>query len=500
MPDSHRDLIAGYRSQISLLEKALLREKRSKKRLEEKLDQKKQNNFVENKEIMDAFDKASTRQLQFQFLSRLTQELLSNKKTHEIVDNFIFTLAEFMENCPVIQMYHQVNTDREISMMDKESKQWMPLPWLNVYDDLFDKMLSQEEYYWHRVEHENDVTNLLKPYVKNTTLLYLVNHESNLQKRIIILDIKHFCYTKDFKQTLNIAGKQFSLAIKKRVAERELSCNYDVLKNILVDLENTQAQLVHSEKMASIGQLAAGIAHEINNPVGYISSNLNVLVDYAEIFEKSFLALSKTHQVELSTNTELVYARADLPELVEACLNGVKRVSEIVTSLKVFSRKEKDTFTEVDVNAVVQSSLKMVWNHLKYDHQVIENLSSLPLYINGNWGQLQQVFVNLFVNAAQAMPTNGSLTITSQKLNNHIEITVKDTGQGISPENLTRIFEPFYTSKNENEGTGLGLSVSYAIIEKHKASIDVESTLNVGTLFILKFPLYKQAGVPEAAS
>lgn len=488
MSDQDRNLNAELAKKVALLEKALIRERNTKKRLEQKLDQKKESIFNENKEMLSAVERAESQRLQFQFLSRLTEELLSNKKTKEIVDNFIFTLSEFMSDCPVIQLSQQVNLDSTMTTL--AGKEWQTQPWQPIYDTLFEKMLRQDEYVWHRIEHANELSNNpLAPLLKNSTLLYLINHESNLQKRVIILDIDHFCYSADFKQTLNIAGKQFSLAIKRRVAERELHCNYDVLKNILADLEHTQQQLIHSEKMASIGQLAAGIAHEINNPIGFISSNLDVLSDYANIFESYVANLPEEIIAQQSSNRDLSFAREDINELITSCVGGVKRVAEIVNSLKNFSRKEEDEFTQVSVNEVIKSALKIVWNHLKYDHEVITHYCNDSVQIAGHFGQLQQVFVNLFVNAAQAMTSNGTLTISSEVTKQFIEIKVADTGIGISQGNISKIFDPFYTSKGENEGTGLGLSVSYAILEKHHALVEVDSQENIGTTFIINFPI-----------
>ena len=488
MPDQNRSVEEELNNKVDLLERAFIRERNAKRTLEKKLEDKKEDKFNQNKELLTAFESATSRQLQLQFLSSLTQDLLFDKDIEDMINNFISNLSNLLEHCPVIKVTITDKTSRTISTCASPLEKWKKQPWLDSYNQDIDEMFQQEEAVWHR--HELDLHETYNPFFKlmdNTTLLYLVFTLSKSQKRIICLDINHYCYGEDFKQTLNIAGKQFASVIKRRITEVELSYNYQVLRNTVAELKSTQKQLVHSEKMASLGQLAAGVAHEINNPIGYVNSNLDVLKSYIEVYEKTLNTMPEQSAEFLNTR-ELAMVREDVDSLIDACIGGVDRVSEIVKSLKTFSRKEADDYTELNINLVVESALKIVWNQIKYNYQVHQNLHEPMPFIMGNHGQLQQVFVNLLVNAVDAMGEKGDIVIISKDTEEAIEVSVSDNGCGMEQAVIKRLFEPFYTTKEQHKGTGLGLSVSYAIIEKHNAHVSVVSEPSEGTTFTLKFP------------
>lgn len=270
-------------------------------------------------------------------------------------------------------------------------------------------------------------------------------------------------------------------------------------------IKRNQAQMIQSEKMAGLGQLAAGVAHEINNPVGFVTSNLQTLKKYSlsikkmiseydslvssvqsKDFEKSvsFLTeLAKTKEKE-----DIAYILDDLDNLVKESIDGTNRVKEIVKGLKSFARLDEAEMKEADINEGIESTLKIVWNEIKYKCEVIKKLSPLPMIVCFP-GQLNQVFMNLIVNAAQAIQEKGTLTIESFVEKEDIVIRFTDTGSGIKPENLEKLFNPFFTTKAVGKGTGLGLSVSYGIIKKHKGDIFVESQVGVGTTFTIKLPM-----------
>jgi signal transduction histidine kinase len=488
LPDSSRDI--ALTEKVQLLEKALIRERNLKKSLEAKLDNKAQLQLSDNKELINSFERATSRQVQLQFLATLTNDLLSNKNLDELLYQFVDNMSKLLEKCPAFLIQINDDNNNTISHLSLSEATWQPLRWRNRYKASTRLLLKSDESMWHRFEHQQqDDTLSLTALLSNNTLLYLVLNLTATEQRLVMLDVSHFCYSDDFKQTLNTAAQQFTLAIKRRVTELELANNNNVLSNTITQLKSTQQQLVHSEKMGSLGQLSAGVAHEINNPIGYISSNLGVLKDYITLYNQTIEQLqdSTTNTIELSE--DFVYAKDDIDELLDSCIDGVQRVTDIVASLKTFSRKEEDDFSDVNINNVIESALKIVWNQLKYDHEIVQLLADELPAVTGNFGQLQQVFVNLFVNAAQAMKQAGQLTIQSVYRQDYIEVNVHDTGCGMDESAIRHLFEPFYTTKDENEGTGLGLSVSYAIIEKHNAMISVNSEPEQGCTFTLKFPI-----------
>jgi signal transduction histidine kinase len=308
-----------------------------------------------------------------------------------------------------------------------------------------------------------------------------------------------------------IDREQKSRAAAERQLEdksRELYMANETVREQLESLKATQGQLVHSEKMASIGQLAAGVAHEINNPIGFVTSNLQTLTDYfgtyqslledygqlVEAYESGDTQQQQTLKKQIDETREqedLDYLIEDTNDLMKESLDGLVRVREIVQNLKSFVHLDQDEVQQADINEGIEATLKVVWNELKYKCQVEKNLGKLP-EINCFAGELNQVFLNLLTNAAQAIEENGTITITSRATSDEILVSISDTGSGIPPENLEKLFEPFFTTKPVGQGTGLGLSVSYGIVEKHDGTIEVESTVGKGTTFTVRLPIKTQ--------
>ncbi len=261
-----------------------------------------------------------------------------------------------------------------------------------------------------------------------------------------------------------------------------------------------QAKLVQSEKLASVGQLAAGVAHEINNPIGFVRSNLNTLSDYIKVYqtllqnyqkmatvdnEQALLIADKIHKQELKE--DLQFINEDIEELLRDSIEGTTRVRDIVHGLKNFSRANDINKSDCNVNEIISTVLKVVNNELKYKCTISSDLqSSSPIY--GNVGELNQVLVNLLMNAGQAVETNGEVSIETRDLVDQVQIKVSDNGSGIKPEFMEKLFDPFFTTKPVGEGTGLGLSISFGIIEDHGGEILVSSEENKGTTFTILLP------------
>ncbi|MFA6284154.1 MAG: ATP-binding protein [Desulfurivibrionaceae bacterium] len=272
--------------------------------------------------------------------------------------------------------------------------------------------------------------------------------------------------------------------------QRELALAHDTLKQ-------SQAQILQQEKMASVGQLAAGVAHEINNPMGFISSNLSSLAKYLERLTGFIRTLEEKlpqdppdeELAALRKQLKIDYIMEDAVHLVEESLDGAGRVKKIVQGLKNFSRIDQAERLAADINECLDSTINIVWNELKYKCEVKKEYGELPLTIC-NPQQLNQMFMNLLVNAAQSIETKGEIRITTWADQDFIYTRISDTGCGIPPDKIQRIFEPFYTSKEVGKGTGLGLSIAYDIVVKnHKGDIQVESVEGKGTTFTVKIPV-----------
>ena len=304
--------------------------------------------------------------------------------------------------------------------------------------------------------------------------------------------------------------------LEERVAERTAALQManaaletrKAQQDELIDkLEQAQSQLLQSEKMATIGQLAAGVAHEINNPVGFVSSNLNTLQRYTDDLLRLLAAYEASEAApagpaplqlrQLKLDVDPAFLREDIGLLLAESLDGVRRVTNIVQDLKDFSHVDAAERLWADLEAGLDSTLRLVDNELKYKAEVVREYAGIP-QVECLASQLNQVFMNLLVNAAHAIKERGRITIRTRRSGDTVHVEFEDNGAGIAPAHLDRIFEPFFTTKPVGQGTGLGLSLSYGIVQKHGGRIDVRSEVGKGTVFTVVLP-HRERTPPGAA-
>ena len=310
------------------------------------------------------------------------------------------------------------------------------------------------------------------------------------QEQVITIPVKNDTEIGLLTESFN----QMSFKISQ--ARRDLKKKIEELEYANKELRETQTKLVHSAKMISLGQLVAGVAHELNNPIGFIFSNMAHLRDYSqrlisliEVSEKTPAALSQK-KVEL----EYDYIVSDLPKLIASCEDGARRTKEIVLGLRNFSRLEEAKLKEIDIREALQNTLQLLQGEIKGRIEVVENFEPIPL-INCYASQINQVFMNILSNAVQAIEGSGKIWISTQVVKSpkgkegKIRVSIQDSGKGIPPNTLEKIFDPFFTTKEIGQGTGLGLSISYGIIHNHGGEIQVRSEVNVGTEFTIILPV-----------
>lgn len=303
--------------------------------------------------------------------------------------------------------------------------------------------------------------------------------------------------------TLNNAVKQLGLLLARRKFEKELCKKNKTLSENFAKLEQMQIQLVQSEKMASLGQLAAGVAHEINNPIGYVNGNIDAISEYLQTFKNVGAIASKLNTapdehskqilcnelISIVDDQDFLFILQDLDLVLDSTKNGLKRVKDIVDNLKAFSRVDSQLeYEETNINYCIESTLKIVTNEIKYHCEIIKSLGEIPV-IMANAGQINQVILNLLVNAGQAITGRGTITICTFTESDYIVLKISDTGCGMSEDVVGKIFDPFFTTKPVGKGTGLGLSLTHGIISKHNGTIEVNSVINQGTDFIIKLPI-----------
>jgi len=360
-----------------------------------------------------------------------------------------------------------------------------------------------------REEVRSAISNMLKGNIEPSEYLENPVSTGSGEERIIAWHNSILSNEKGQIEALLSSGEDIT---ERKQAEDNLRTTYKKLKKSNQELKETQSQLVQNEKLASIGQLAAGVAHEMNTPVGFVASNFQTLESYVAKFKGLIEMYGELlGQIETLGKAELKKKADDIKESwddmkidfilkdIQALFNesreGVERVTSIIQNLKDFSRVDQlEEFDEYDLNSGINATLVVARNEIKYDADLKTDLGDLPsVYCNP--GQINQVFLNILVNAAQAIKLQerddkGTIAIRTYATETEAVCEVSDDGPGISPDNLSKIFDPFFTTKPSGKGTGLGLSVSHDIIvTKHKGELLVDSTVGEGTTFTIKLPI-----------
>lgn len=325
----------------------------------------------------------------------------------------------------------------------------------------------------------------------------------------ISTDPKMLNFLKDVEVTYEEKDQDQSmiaLLLQERLTvEEALKKEQGEQAELIKRLEEAHHQLLQSEKMASIGSLAAGVAHEINNPIGFVASNMGTLGAYVEdlfrmidLYRNELLQHNPQPQADaVAKDLDLDFLREDVKQLIHENNDGVDRVKRIVQDLKDFSHVDHGEWVVTCLHKGLDSTLNIVSNEVKYKATVEKKYGDIPdIYCIGS--QLNQVFMNLLVNAAHAIEHFGKIVIETGVQGYEVFVRISDNGCGIPKDNLARIFDPFFTTKPVGKGTGLGLSLSYGIVKRHEGRITVDSEPGVGTTFTVWLPFTPKIHVDEA--
>ncbi len=414
----------------------------------------------------------STNEAHAKFLGKTCKEIIHS----DIYSVFEMQVADALADITLEVFEKKMPSSREMAINNCHGKERILLiNWNPILDD------KQEVL--HVICSAHDITDL-----KKTQELLAANRELALMN-----------------DKLLDANKE----LEKEIAERKLA--EERLEKAYTELKNAQEKIIQQEKMASIGQLAAGVAHEINNPMGFIISNLSSLKGYTTkiatflkaqdetvielqgvcdeeqgVDEKKAVLFQRLQDMKRSQKID--YIMGDTEDLIKETQEGANRVKNIVQDLKGFTRMTVDDSMAADINAGLESTINIIWNELKYKTTLVKDFADLPL-VTCNPGQMNQVFMNILLNAVQAIDTQGEIRIKTWSEKNNILVSISDTGCGMPHEVVNRIFEPFFTTKEVGKGTGLGLSISYEIIKNHGGDIKVDSKMGEGTTFIVKIPV-----------
>lgn len=489
--------VAELEKRVAVLERKVSREKRARNIAENKLEQYSLEIYQTNESLKEALASSTKKQKELEYLGRASSDVASEIKLNEMINNVIDLTGRF---CKADFGFYLVAHKGEVIPGDLNPV-WCPN---EGWQDKADLMEAIKE-----------LLTLDNVELLNSWVVLDIELNSNNSEHTF----KQVCYTNfalmgdkvawlallnshneldaDILSVLDTARGHLLSGVRRRLTDVRILKRNVQLQESLEKLEKARKQLIQSEKMASLGQLAAGVAHEINNPIAFIRSNMEVLQEYLEDYKQLHEDLRKVTNgsktissdafKEVFDKVDLDYIDEDSVDLLQSNIEGLIRVRDIVDNLKSFSHSGNEELTPISIAACVDAALKVTSNAFKYEHQIDNQIDELSLTTLGNIGQLQQVFVNLFVNAAYAMEGGGKLTISHSSAEDRIVIHVTDTGQGMSKETVGQLFTPFFTTKPVGVGTGLGLSVSYAILEAHNAQVTVDSEVGVGTTFNLSF-------------
>jgi signal transduction histidine kinase len=300
------------------------------------------------------------------------------------------------------------------------------------------------------------------------------------------------------EEQLQELNKNLEQMVRQRTQELEKS--NEALRRAYLELQNAQEQLVQTEKMASLGQLVAGIAHEIKNPLNFIYGNTGFLAEYTRKLQALIQSYEQASSISAEDRAKIEaikehlnysFVCEDLPTLIDNFTEGANRINNIVTDLRTFSRMDADTISDIDLHATLEMSLNLLRNQYKDRIEIHKDFGEIPK-IQGYAGKLSQVFMNLLSNAFHAVMEKGDVWIRTRSNNGFVEIEIQDNGIGIPRENLKRIFEPFFTTKPVGQGTGLGLSISYGIVEQHHGRISVAQAEPHGSIFTVHLPIFQE--------
>ena len=489
------EIIDELNKRLGVFQRKAEREKKARFAAEQQLENYSRELYESNQTLQASLASSKKKQAELEFLSKASEDVISKLSVRELVLNTVELTGNFFSaqygfflmsklGSPVDLNSTQIWNKEAGWSIDKEfllaSIKYLPIA----------KDLTFKSWFVSPIKSED-----AKKLAGFKWIVYF-NVQLNNDQKVWITFLSHAKYLdKESLFVLDTAKGHLLNGINRRLTDVQIIENQVKLKDSVTSLEKAKSQLMQSDKMALLGQLSAGVAHEINNPIAFIRSNLEILLDDLKVYNTLYRNI-KNHLVNHNTLTlerfdqfiskaDIDYIANDSLSLLRSNIDGIDRVRDIVDSLKTFSHSGKTEFSEMSIVDCIEGALQVA--SLWYKHTVENTLANHLPYVKGNKSQLQQVFVNLFVNASYAMKDNGVLTITAKEDANSLVIQVSDTGMGMDKKTLQQLFTPFFTTKPVGEGTGLGLSVSYSILEAHDATINVRSVEDVGTTFEISF-------------
>ncbi|MCO7223735.1 sensor histidine kinase [Pleionea sp. CnH1-48] len=477
---------------IEVYKRALEREKKARQSAEKMLDEKSREVFTNMLLIQQQFEDLQQRKSNLELLVTVSKFTQEEKKFVESIEEFASIVGEFSSVLFT-----------ELHMLDQEISEG------NVEKNELNQAVSEAVKTGHSVSMSQGETDVCEELFTQPDLIGIHAIPIKCYSKVVAVIEVGVSDWKQFPQSIqdsaSVAASQLGIALERRLSTKQTQKNHEELIKTHESLKLAQQQLVNSEKLASIGQLSAGVAHEINNPIGFVISNINTLGEYIDTLVsliRKYESVCESQSVKASAELkdqireiehyrdqeDIEFLFDDIGDMLEESANGMRRVKDIVSSLKNFARTGNHQRAEADINQCLENTIKVVWNDVKYTSQIEPSLADIPP-VMCNIDELSQVFLNLIINANQAMEEGGVILIKTWQEKERVYIQIADNGCGIPEDKLNNIFDPFFTTKPVGVGTGLGLSIAYGIIEEHGGKISVESEINKGTCFTIELPI-----------
>lgn len=422
-------------------------------------------------------------------VNRIGEALIDGNATDDSISKIFDELAQYAT-------YHFEDEERLMAQADIASRH------IELHHQHHQQFVEQLTSMWKGRAELGNPADVLHGFLSSWLTFHILEEDQSMARQIALVNQGVAADAAFQQEQLPVDQSSAVLLAAMHQLYHVLTLQNKALADANIRLEEKVAartrELLQSEKMAAVGQLAAGVAHEINNPIGFVNSNLGTLHRYTTQLLK--IADGCTEYItqhpedssalkKITAENDLTYLREDLDPLIKESQNGLNRVKRIVESLKDFAHAESAMMMETDLLAGLESTLDVAWNEIKLKADVVRKLNPLPP-VRCIPGQINQVFINLLVNAAQAIEDRGTITLSSGSDGSEVWIEVADSGNGMSEEVQKHLFEPFFTTKPVGKGIGLGLSVVWDIVvNKHGGRIDVESHPGIGTRFTIRLPI-----------
>jgi len=488
--------VSDLKAQVKSLERQLKRQKMARENAESFLQTYSKDAYLANQALRKSLQDSKRRERELLFLNRSASQLTAAEDGINFIFSALESVVEFSDalfgKALIVKGGQIIKGDDDSVLSPGDGWLEKPLFTMLLKEEL---PLTLEESYMHWC-----VNAISRPDNQaEARLLHFMQDLGNGEFGWLALFTKDDTLEEEMLYVLDTTKHYLKFGIGYQSKTQELSHKKQALSSIKKDHENLQQKLVSADKMAMLGQLAAGIAHEINNPIGYVRSNTAVAKD---IFKDYLSALGEIKGLcerqggqlfdefcALENSYSLTESAEAISEMFEESSEGIERIIDIVKALRSFSYPGTEKKETVIVNDVINTALRLTSNLYKYKNNVVFNESSEPINVIGSAGQIQQVLVNLITNAVYATPEGKSIYIDVEKSQFQARIIIKDEGVGMSQDVVEKMFTPFFTTKPPGDGTGLGMSISLTIIEEHGGEFDIESKEGVGTTIGITLPL-----------